>query len=198
MYKLYDIRRHLMLRSCRAPEKQGAVRGEDNVSMSAVPGRSMWGAVWSRFFCVPKESRAYWLQVWRIRGRVPYDLWIGQRRVLHHEAYQRLSLLRTRAILRAGVGGGLAQGLGRGALGQSPAIWLLSWQLAASIDLSPFTKISTRPSFAKAYLGHEDPPKPPCWPTVSVSPSVAGRGTNTLRIQTAIIFSAEGKTAVRS
>ena len=83
-------------------------------------------------------------------------------------------------------------------LGQRPADWLLSWQLAASIDLSPITKISTRPSFAEAYLGHEDPPKPLCWPTVSVSPSVAGRGTNTLRIQTAIIFSAEGKTAGRS
>ena len=44
--------------------------------------------------------------------------------------------------------------------GQSPANWLLSWWLAVSIDLSPFTKIWTRPSFAEAYLGPEDPPKP--------------------------------------
>ena len=28
-------------------------------------------------------------------------------------------------------------------------------------------------------LSGEDPPKPLCWPTVSVSPSVAGHGTNT-------------------
>ena len=40
----------------------------------------------------------------------------------------------------------------RGGLGQSPAHWLLSWQLAASIKLSPITKMSTRPSFAEAYL----------------------------------------------
>ena len=33
-----------------------------------------------------------------------------------------------------------------------------SWQPAASIDLPPFTKISTRRSFAEAYLGREDPP----------------------------------------
>ena len=42
--------------------------------------------------------------------------------------------------------------------GQSPANWLLSWQLAVSIDLSPITKILTRPSLAEDYLGHEDPP----------------------------------------
>ena len=48
-------------------------------------------------------------------------------------------------------------------------------------------------SFAEACLGHEDPPQPLCWPTASVSPSVAGRGTNTLRIHTAIVFSAECK-----
>ena len=35
------------------------------------------------------------------------------------------------------------------------------------------------------------PPKRLCWPTVSVSPSVAGRGTNALRIHTALIFSAK-------
>ena len=35
--------------------------------------------------------------------------------------------------------------------------------------------------------------KPLCWPTVSVSPSMARRGNNTLRIHTAIIFSAECK-----
>ena len=44
-------------------------------------------------------------------------------------------------------------GQGGGEFGQSPAMMLLSWQLAASIDFSPFTKITTRPSFAEAYLG---------------------------------------------
>ena len=42
-----------------------------------------------------------------------------------------------------GLGGGLAQSL---------AMLLLSGQSAASIDFSPFTKISTRRSFAEAYL----------------------------------------------
>ena len=78
----------------------------------------------------------------------------------------------------------------------SPANWLLSWQLAASIDLWPIWKISTRPFFAKAYLTkiHQA--------TVLAHrfrfSVVAGRGTNTLRLQTAIILSVEGKTAVRS
>ena len=50
-----------------------------------------------------------------------------------------------------------------------------------------------RPLASRHYvriLSPEDPPKPLCWPTVSVSPSVAGHGTNTLRIQTALIFNA--------
>ena len=51
--------------------------------------------------------------------------------------------LKTHTLSGAG-GGGLAQGL---------AILLLSWQSAAPIDLSPFTKVSTRPSFDEAYLG---------------------------------------------
>ena len=53
--------------------------------------------------------------------------------------------------------------------GKAPKIMMLSWQLAASIHFSPFTKNPTRPSFAEAYLSHEDPPKPLCWPTVSGS-----------------------------
>ena len=44
-----------------------------------------------------------------------------------------------------------------GGWGQSPEMMLLSWQLAVSIDFSPFTKISTRPSFAEACLGHKNP-----------------------------------------
>ena len=40
-----------------------------------------------------------------------------------------------------------------GGVGTEPSKWLLSWQLAVSINLSPITKISTRPSFAKAYQG---------------------------------------------
>ena len=75
--------------------------------------------------------------------------------------------------------------------GGGAAILLLPWCLTAPIDFSPFTKISSRPSFAEAYPGHEDPPKPLPGPTVSGSPSVAGRGTNTFRVQAAIIFSAE-------
>ena len=47
---------------------------------------------------------------------------------------------------------------GGGGLGQSPEMMLLSLRFAASIDFSPFTKISTRHSFAEAYLGHGDPP----------------------------------------
>ena len=50
-------------------------------------------------------------------------------------------------------------GVGVGWLGQKPETMLLSWQLATSINFSPFMKISTRPSFAEAYLGHEDPPR---------------------------------------
>ena len=45
----------------------------------------------------------------------------------------------------------LSKTLGEGV--QSRESWLLSWQLAGSIDLSPIPKIPTRPSFAKAYLG---------------------------------------------
>ena len=47
---------------------------------------------------------------------------------------------------------GVGVGGGRGEGGQSPAILLLSWHLAASLDFPPFTKISTGPFFAKAYL----------------------------------------------
>ena len=39
----------------------------------------------------------------------------------------------------------------------------------------------------------EGPPKPLCWSVISVSPSEAGRGTSTLRIHTATMFSAECK-----
>ena len=34
--------------------------------------------------------------------------------------------------------------------GHSPEMMLLSWQLTVSIDFSPFTEISTSPSFAEA------------------------------------------------
>ena len=61
--RLYDIRRNLMLRSCRRPEMRGDVRGEDNVCMPRMHGTATWNVVWSQFFWVPMESRAYWLQV---------------------------------------------------------------------------------------------------------------------------------------
>ena len=38
--------------------------------------------------------------------------------------------------------------------GDNPQMLLLSWQLEKSIYLSLFAKISTRPSFAEAYMGH--------------------------------------------
>ena len=40
---------------------------------------------------------------------------------------------------------------------------------------------------------HEAPPKPLRWPTVSVAPSVVGRGTGTRGIRTAVVFSAESE-----
>ena len=63
----------------------------------------------------------------------------------------------------------------RGGGGQSPEMVLLSWQLATSIDFSPLTKI-----YQAAVLAYRF-----CFSMV------ASRGTNTLRIPTAIIFSAE-------
>ena len=83
---------------------------------------------------------------------------------------------------------GLGELGGGGGEARSLAILLLSWQPAASIDFSPFTEISTRPSFAEAYRGLEDSP------FVGFCCSmVAGCGTNTLRIHTAIIFRAKCK-----
>ena len=58
---------------------------------------------------------------------------------------------------------------------------LLSWQLAASIDFSPFTKI-----YQVAVLAHHF-----CFSVVR------GCGTNTLRIHTAILFDAKCKPSAR-
>ena len=58
------------------------------------------------------------------------------------------------------------EGRREGGGGGSPEMVLPFWQSVAPTDLSPFMKILTRPSFTKAYLGHEDPPKPLCWPMV--------------------------------
>ena len=77
--------------------------------------------------------------------------------------------------------------------GKGPAIALLPSRSAPSVDLSLFTKTSARPSCAEAYRVHrEDPPKPWCWPAVSVAPPVAGRGPSAFKTKHTRPYPPEG------
>ena len=82
---------------------------------------------------------------------------------------------------------------GRGGWRQSPAVLLLSWQFGGVNRLLAIHEDHHKAFLRRGRPGSRRSTKPLCRPTVSVSPSVVGHGTNTLRIHTAIIFSAECK-----
>ena len=73
-------------------------------------------------------------------------------------AHTNFSFTKFFAIVKPAPGGWGEESLGRG-FGTEPSK-LAALLAAGSVNrhLSPITKISTRPSFAKVYLGHEDSP----------------------------------------